>query len=401
MNRPRTSATSASLTPRQLWSRARGVLLVLALVLIGGLTLATVRSAGPQGLLDPRSAAPDGSRAVAEILRAQGVTLRVTTTLDEATAATGDDTTLLVTAPDLLTGSQQVTLHGAMGGSAGRTVLVGAGEASVPVLAPGVASATSVPVRSRAPDCSLPGAARAGSADLGGERYSAGELASDSCYRADGLPTLVSLTRPGAGDTVLVGSPDIFRNDRLAQRGNASLALHLLGSRPHLVWYLPSPHDASAVDDASGDSPTGGFLSLIPAGWLWGALQLAVAAVLAAVWRARRFGALVTEPLPVVVRASEATEGRARLYRKAKARDRAASVLRTATRDRIAPLLGVPAREHSPEVLLPALSARLAATTGDTAPFRELLFGPAPADDTALVRLADDLDALEREVRAS
>jgi hypothetical protein len=29
-----------------------------------------------------------------------------------------------------------------------------------------------------------------------------------------------------------------------------------------------------------------------------------------------------------------------------------------------------------------------------------LLFGPAPRDDGALAALADDLDALEREVRA-
>ncbi|MER7035461.1 DUF4350 domain-containing protein, partial [Streptomyces albidoflavus] len=30
-----------------------------------------------------------------------------------------------------------------------------------------------------------------------------------------------------------------------------------------------------------------------------------------------------------------------------------------------------------------------------------LLFGPAPADDAALVLLTDQLDALEREVRTS
>jgi hypothetical protein len=29
-----------------------------------------------------------------------------------------------------------------------------------------------------------------------------------------------------------------------------------------------------------------------------------------------------------------------------------------------------------------------------------MLFGPAPRDDAALVALADDLDALEREVRS-
>ncbi|MET9620743.1 DUF4350 domain-containing protein [Streptomyces sp. NPDC006464] len=404
MNRLLTSPTSTSLTPRQIWSRVRGVLLVLALILIGGLTLATVRSADHHGLLDPRSADPDGSRAVAEILKAQGVTLRVVTSLDEATAATGTDTTVLVTTPDLLTVSQQSALREAMRASAGRTVLVGAGEASLPILAPGVSSATSAPVRNRTADCSLPAAGRAGSVDLGGERYLTAGARAVACYPADGLPTLVSVQDPASGETVLVGSPDLFLNDRLDHQGNASLALQLLGSRPHLVWYLPSLSDASAVDGdgESEDGPTDDFLSLVPSGWLWGTLQLAVAAVLAAVWRARRLGPLVTEPLPVVVRASEATEGRARLYRTSRARDRASSVLRAATRARIAPLLGVPTRDaHSPEVLLPALSARRTEAGGDPADTRDLLFGPAPADDAALIRLADQLDALEREVRTS
>ncbi|MFF7183079.1 DUF4350 domain-containing protein [Streptomyces sp. NPDC008121] len=402
MNRPSTSPTSSSLAPRQLWTRTRGVLLVLGLVLIGGIILATMRSADHHGHLDPRSADPNGSRAVAEILKAQGVTLRVATTLDEATTAADPDTTLLVTTPDLLTDRQQSTLHAAMSTSGGRTVLLGAGPSSLPALAPGVTSAPSTPVATREPECSLPAAVRAGGVDLGGERYVTGDHA-ETCYPADGLPTLVSVKNSGAGDTVLLGSPDILYNDRLDQQGNASLALQLLGSRPHLVWYLPSLTDASATegdpDGPSDDNAAEGFLSLVPEGWLWGTLQLALAALLAALWRGRRLGPLVTERLPVAIRASEATEGRARLYRKANARDRAASVLRTATRTRIAPLLGVPPQHaHSPESLLPALSARLPGTTADP---KDLLFGPAPADDSALIRLADHLDALEREVRTS
>ena len=74
--------------------------------------------------------------------------------------------------------------------------------------------------------------------------------------------------------------------------------------------------------------------------------------------------------------------------------------LRAATRDRIARLVGVTAREaHTPDVLLPAVvrpHSPPLATTCST-----LLFGPAPADDAALVLLADHLDALEREVRTS
>ncbi|KQX52637.1 MULTISPECIES: DUF4350 domain-containing protein [unclassified Streptomyces] len=397
MSRP-AAATSTAASPRQLWTRARGAVLVVVLVLVGGLALATVRSTGSHGALDPRSADPHGSRAVAELLKAQGVTITVATTLDEATAATGTGSTLLVTTPDLLTETQQSTLRRVITNSAGRTVLIGAGAPSLPTLAPDVSSATSTPVDDLAPSCTLTAATRAGSVDLGGERYHVDSGATaDSCYPSDGLPTLVRLPGTGTTDTVLLGSPDILHNARLDQQGNASLALQLLGSRPHLVWYLPSLSDATA--DASDADSTGDFLSLIPSGWLWATLQLALAAVLAAFWRGRRLGPLVTERLPVALRASEATEGRARLYRKTNARDRAATVLRTATRTRIAPLLGVPAQDaHSSERLLPALSARLPETTANP---RDLLFGPAPADDAALIRLADQLDALEREVRTS
>ncbi|MGW2019046.1 DUF4350 domain-containing protein [Streptomyces sp. NPDC001927] len=403
MSRPGTSTTSTSLAPRQIWTRARGVLVLLALVLIGGIVLATVRSADHHGHLDPRSADPNGSRAVAELLKAQGVTLQVVTTLDEATGAAGADSTLLVATPDLLTDHQQSTLHRAMTASGGRTVLVGAGAASLDTLAPGVTTAPSTSVKAREPHCALPAAVRAGSVDLGGERYSTSVDDATTCYPVDDRPTLVALPTAGGGDTVLLGSADLLTNERLDKQGNASLALQLLGSRPHLLWYLPSLSDPSATEGTpegeSPDSTTDSFFSLVPSGWLWGALQLALAAVLAAVWRGRRLGPLVTEPLPVAIRASEATEGRARLYRKANARDRAAAVLRTATRTRIAPLLGVAAQDaHSPETLLPALSTRLPGTGADP---RDLLFGPAPADDAALIRLADQLDALEREVRTS
>jgi predicted Rossmann fold nucleotide-binding protein DprA/Smf involved in DNA uptake len=48
-----------------------------------------------------------------------------------------------------------------------------------------------------------------------------------------------------------------------------------------------------------------------------------------------------------------------------------------------------------------AITAALAARSGRTAATIDtMLFGPAPASDAALVALADDLDALEREVRA-
>ncbi|MFG3494490.1 DUF4350 domain-containing protein [Streptomyces sp. NPDC047928] len=398
-----TAATSTSLTTREIWTRVRGVLLAIALLVTAGIVMALARSGDQHGRLDPRSADGNGSRAVAELLKDRGITVKVVTTLKEATAATGSDTTLLVAVPDLLTDHQQHVLHEDMTTSGGRTVLLAPGPASLATLAPDVDTDFPAPVSALTPQCSLPAAQRAGDADLGGERYTTDTPGTDACYLADGLPTLLRMPGTAQSDTVLLGSADLLHNDRLAKRGNASLALQLLGSRPHLVWYLPSLSDPSATEGSGdgdpGDGAESDFLGLIPSGWLWGTLQLAVAAVLAAIWRARRLGPLVTERLPVAIRASETTEGRARLYRKTNARDRAASVLRSSTRTRLAPLLGVSSLDtHSPDSLLPAVSARLGDGDRD---LRALLFGPAPADDAALVLLADQLDALEREVRTS
>ncbi|MFI8194583.1 DUF4350 domain-containing protein [Streptomyces sp. NPDC085946] len=387
-------STSASPTPRQVWTRARGIALALVVLLAGAVAIAVIRSDARHGALDPRSADPGGSRAVAELLADRGVDTRVVTTLGEAAAATGPDTTLLVAAPDLLTPTQQTRLHAAFADTGSRAVLVAAGSASVERLAPGVtADPATSPDTTLDPDCDLPAARRAGSADTGGIRYTTTHLRADACYPSQRLATLLRVPHASeGGDTVVLGAPDILLNDRLDEQGNASLALQLLGSRPHLVWYLPS-----LADDPALDEDERGFFDLLPSGWLWGTLQLFVAAGLAALWRARRLGPLVPERLPVAIRASETAEGRARLYRKANARDRAAAALRSTTRTRLAPLAGVPvARAHTPEALLPALSAHL---HGDGQDLHALLFGPPPGDDASLIALADRLDALEREVR--
>ncbi|MFJ1974558.1 DUF4350 domain-containing protein [Streptomyces sp. NPDC087903] len=387
--------TSASPTARHVWTRTRGVVLAVVLLLAGAVAIATIRSDTRHGSLDPRSADTYGSRAVAELLADRGVSTRVATTLTEARAAAGPDTTLLIAVPDLLTRRQQTELHSATAGSGGRTVLVAPGSSSVERLAPGVVADPATSLDSALPpDCTLPAALRAGQADTGGIRYTAIHIGADECYPSDRLATLVRVPdESGTGDTIVLGAPDILLNDRLDDQGNASLALQLLGSRPHLVWYLPSLADTSATDPDDEKS----LFDLLPSGWLWGTLQLFVAAALAALWRARRLGPLVPEKLPVAIRASETVEGRARLYRKADARDRAAGALRSTTRIRLAPLVGVPVTQaHAPEALLPALSAHL---QRDGQSLHALLFGPPPGDDAALIALTDQLDALEREVR--
>ncbi|MET9884758.1 DUF4350 domain-containing protein [Streptomyces sp. NPDC006430] len=404
---PRTStpgpgrSTSAAATAHRpltaggIWLRARGFLIALGILLAAAVTLAALGSGSRHGYLDPRSADPDGSRAVAELLQARGVTIRVVTTAREAAAAAGPGTTLLVTDPDRLADGQRRAIRSAIDLSGGRTVLLAPGGLGLSDLVPAARTQGYAPDQDLDPGCTLPAAVSAGRAATGGgHRYASS--AGTACYPSGGHPTLLVLPSgtPG-GDTVLLGSEELLLNKELADGGNASLALQLLGSRPDLVWYLPSLTEVQ--DEDPGHEKT--LLQLVPRGWSWALLQLFVAAVLAALWRARRLGPLVTEKLPVVIRASEAAEGRARLYRKAGARDRAATVLRAASRERLAALVGVaPSHSHDPAALVPAVSARL---TDPGTDLTALLFGTTPADDAALVALADHLDALEREVRTS
>ncbi|ARQ70391.1 DUF4350 domain-containing protein [Streptomyces marincola] len=389
-----TTDTAVSPGARDVLRRARGFVTAFALLIVAGLVIALF-SAGDSGVLHPRSATQNGSRAVTELLADRGIDTTLVTTAREAAAAAGRDSTLLIARPEALTDEARRTLAPAAADSGGRTVLLGPGQTALDAFAPGVTAEAAVPAEEREPDCASDPARRAGSALTGGHRYDLTHVPAladaTACYHAAGLPTLATLPATAeGGDTVLVGAPELLYNQYLDEHGNASLALQLLGDRAHLVWYLPGPDEAPAADDEQ--SLTG----LLAPGWRWGALQLAIAVCLAALWRARRLGPVVTEPLPVSARAAETTEGHARLYHQAGARDRAADALRAATRARLAPLVGVPpAHTHAQD----ALPAALAAHTGDSAAaVHALLFGPPPADDPALVRLADDLDALERRV---
>jgi hypothetical protein len=115
---------------------------------------------------------------------------------------------------------------------------------------------------------------------------------------------------------------------------------------------------------------------------------------LIALWKGRRIGPLVAEDLPVVVRASETVEGRGRLYRSRRARDRAAQALRTATLQRLLPRLGLGTDAQLPAVLQ-AIAAR---SRSDPEMLRHILFGPPPITDADLVQLTHALDDVERQV---
>lgn len=358
------------------WRRWRFGLAVVAALLVTAVIVGLVSSQGRRGYLDPEGVDASGAGALAAVLRDQGVDVSEVRRTDDAVAAAQPGTTLLVTVPDLLRPPQveRVLASGA------DVVLVAPGQV-VAEFSPSVTPSEGEPRAVREAACELDVAARAGPARIGGG-YTGGAEA--SCYggalvvdRVDGDQRLVAL-----------GSADPLTNRYLDDDGNAALAMGLLGRHPELIWYRPVPEELAGA----GNTPLTELLPgwVVPAAW-----QLAIAAVFVAWWRGRRLGRVVPEPLPVVVRAAEATEGRARLYRRGRARAHAADTLREAAGERLRHRLGLPP-DASPGTLAEAVSGRTGRPVGAVA---DLLAGREPPDDAGLVRLADELDALEQEVR--
>ena len=369
---------------------ARGPLLLGGALLLVVTLLGVLSATGPGGRLDPDSFAPAGSRAIAEVLRAGGVEVVRVDTVATARAAAAGGGTLVLPVPQALATSELAQLADLDV----RFVVVGADNSVLTSLGVAAEVSGTTGVEQRRPACDLPAATAAGDVDLGGLTYRGTGTGNRAigCYASGGEATLLHLDR-----ATLLGSGDLLTNDRLDERGNAALALGLLSGRrsgggdtvanvERVIWLLPLPGRVVAA----GDQPP--LSDLVADGVKAGALQLAVVIVVLALWRARRLGRVVEEPLPVVVRASEAVEGRGRLYRAAGARGQTAEALRAATRDRLVRRTG-----SGLATSRPSLVGVLAERTGtDPATLDALLYGAAPADDGALLRLADDLQNLEK-----
>lgn len=338
------------------------------------------------GYLSPDSTAAEGTHALADILGARGHRVLTVTSVPAAEAAAQRGTTLVITSPYLLTARQQSRLAS----TPASLVLVEPDPASLAAVAPLVRQSRGGPVGTLLPACTLRAALLAGPADLGGAglRVEAGTPAAQ-CYIQDGLATLVRY-RSGDRFITVLGSGDLLTNGELARQGNAALAINLLSTGGPVVWLVP-PAGLGPAGTAGRQS----LASLVPLVAYLVAIQLALAALLAALWRARRLGPLITERLPVVIRAAETVEGHARLYQSRRARGRVAAELRAALLARAGPAVGLPPGAAPAEVTA-ALAARSAL---DEARIAELLYGAAPRSDADLITLANDLDALDREAR--
>jgi hypothetical protein len=375
-----------AVTPRasEHWRTWRWVL--LAVLVIAGIALVTAYLTAPRhgGRMDADSTDPDGARALVTVLRDHGVDVVVAQTVGDVERAARPDSLLLVAETYFMVDDD---LMKRLAAAPGDRLIV------EPVSTTRAALASKIRIGSSDsmggdPGCSLPEANRAGRAQFGfSDTYQAAvdNLGLTRCY--DGA---VVRYRDGDRTVTVVGSADFMVNSGLLKEGNAALAMNLAGDRARLIWYAPQH-----VEGESSSSAT--FTDLMPDVVNWIIWQLWLVVLLVALWRGRRLGPLVAEKLPVVVRASETVEGRGRLYRSRRARDRAADALRTASLQRMMPRLGLTANAE-PAAVVAAVAARCHGRLEDA---HYTLYGPVPATDTDLVHLARQLDDIERQVAQS
>ncbi len=372
---------TAPAKPRRRRTRTWVTVGIALLAILGAAALtALLTSPRSGGLLDGDSTSADGAHALVSLLREQGVQVHLAGTVAEAADAAGPDTLLVVAqtrylpAADLLARLADVDAD---------LLLIQPSSPTRELLAPGV-QRDHRPARTQ-PNCELRAARQAGTIDL----------RSATTFRALDDPRDFSSCYGGAvvryhdGDRVItvVGASEFLQNGALTDAGNAALAMNLAGEQPRLVWYAPQRPE----DDGAGSATV---FQMIPQRVYWIVGQLIVVVALLALWQGRRLGPLVAERLPVVVRASETVEGRGRLYRSRRARDRAADALRAAARQRLLPRLGL-TRTAGPDQILGALAAQTGMPPGH---LEHLLYGPVPSGDEDLQALAHALDDIERKV---
>ena len=385
-------APAVSPTVRRTARRAVPWIVLGVIAVLVGLSGVLVNGGGAVGG-DPLSATnpgPAGGKALAQVLGQQGVTVRTAGTLGEVRDAAGDDSTVLVFDP---AGNLDREGYDQLSSIASTIVLVEPGFTALQALAPGVHAAGD-PGSTATAGCDLPVAERAVRID---PRATANtkDSSSPGSFRATGDATacfegsggrasLVETTYDGR-TVYLLGSAAVLMNDGVDRLGNAALGLGLLGEHRTLVWYLPGLLDRPVTGPADLASLTPGWVTPV-------LLLLTLVFVAAAVWRGRRFGPLVVEHLPVVVRAGETREGRARLYQRSSARLRAADALRIGAIGRLAALVGLPRVSTTEEV-----ADAVAALTGrDHGGILYLLLEQRPTSDRELVELSDRLAELER-----
>lgn len=396
MSAPAPAATSpaqaggaAPATSRRRRRIATVVVLIAFLVLALAAALLQERTSSLP--LAPDNPEPGGAMAAAEILGEQGVEVRTVRSWAALRREAGPGTTVFVPWLDNLQEGQYQELT-----ASGADLTIGAGDrwlfpADYDELPVDLADVHADGVLHA--ECSDPDAEAASRVEIRAPGVTASPGADvEVCFPAADEPEagIYAVWQEDGATVRHLTASVLVSNGHLAEHGHAALALRMLGHQEELLWYLPRSEAAAGGDPEELDP-------LLPPALMWGGAAMLAAAAVLALARARRLGPVVTEVMPVVVRAAETTRGRGRLYRRGRARDHAAEALRAGAASRMARALGLPrsAERHA------VVDAVARASGRDTAEVDALIYGRPPEDDAGLLALSTMLDSLEREVHRS
>lgn len=369
--------------------------LLLGVVVLGYLTRSDTDSI-PMSTHNPD---PTGTRALAQVAMDRGLSIRQIDSLVDARITSPDTTTLVMTRSGYLQSHQALSVLS----YPGPIVVLG----NSPEVARAMENTFQYQTRSGGltdASCSDPGALAAGTIHSTGPQWIVPPDDAITCFPGDDGAVMVVVPREGKGTVTFVADESIAMNSEITTAGHAALMLRLIGGHENAVWYAGSMYDttsltwrdpnAGAPGQFEGVEPSTDFLPPGTGNALYG---LALALIVVAWWRARRFGPIVYERLPVVVRAAETTRGRARMYRASRAFGRAAASLRAAAAVRMGQRVGVP-RSADRETLSAALSRASGWTRDDV---DSTLFGPPPRNEAEMMTLLTRIDTLENEVHRS
>ena len=354
------------------------VVIVVAIVVVAYIGGAPDRDGDP---LDPRSAAPDGTKALVDTLRALDVDVSV------GPATPGASTTTALLLDDRLADRQirPVQEWVLQGGtlvvadpSSQFSITRPAGRSIVGFIEPELERRCDEPALRQVDRVLVPNGLLLRVPPDGFGCFTAG---SSSAF-------LVSAPR-GRGRVVQLGGAGAFINSRLGRVDNGLLAVTLL-----------APHRDSRVavlqPSVAGDG--GRSLSdLVSPRVKLALLQLAIAFGLVVLWRARRLGRPVVEVQPVQIAGSELVAAVGNLLQRARGRPHAAALLRDDLRRTLAERVGLPP-DTPPERVADAVAAR---TTIPADRVRTAIAGPAPATEEDLVLLAQTVEAIRQEVTSA
>ncbi|POH58423.1 DUF4350 domain-containing protein [Arthrobacter glacialis] len=398
----RAESASPAHTMKRWWGKYRfwlicsGAFITLSLL---GYFLGT-GSGQTAGALSITNPAPAGAQAAASVLRTQGVTVTAADSLAAATAALdangpGTSTVLFYDPKNLLSSAQVASLSLRAEKAGAAIVAITPAPLAVKGLSAEISSSgTTAGTPTVAPQCTQPDAVAAGMIDGSAGNNGKGPLhlykGVQTCFMPSGTAGTAGgyLAGNGTGSVVVLGNAGIISNQNLANRGNAALAFRLLGDSPNLIWYTASVKDIPVADQP----PT---LAEFTPEWIFPASAwLLLVAVLGMLWKGRRNGPLVAEPLPVIVKSSETLTGRARLYQDARAVETAIQTLRQAALTRLARTLRL-GNAAPPAAVAEAAAA---ATGRKQLDVHALLLGAAPTSEKDMLSMAAELAALEEEV---